>query len=124
MKTSLVILAMCITVLAMLIAGCTSSQQGGAVPPVSPSVATTTATSFTCGFTNCHGLDLACGPNPPQVCPMYYQLGDKCRQYAYCSNTSGSCSLVTTQQFASCKSCIERCGGADPAEILSCEEKC
>jgi hypothetical protein len=31
---------------------------------------------------------------------------------------------VTTPQYDSCKACIQKCGGADPAEIFTCEEKC
>jgi len=124
MKNTFVAASMCMAVLAMFIAGCTSPHQGGAVPPVSPSVTTSPTALSACGFTSCHGLNLACGRNPPQVCTALYELGDKCRQYAYCSNAGGTCSLVTTGQFDNCKSCIEKCGGADPAEIFSCEEKC
>ena len=79
--------------------------------------------STICEFTSCHGLDLVCGPNPPQTCPAIYQLGDKCRQYAFCSMAGGTCRLVTNPQFEVCKSCIDNCGG-DQAEILTCEEKC
>ena len=113
-------------ILTVLITGCTSFPQGGAVPTATPTIATTPppTLSSTCGFTGCHGLDLACGPNPPQVCTAIYQLGDKCRQYAYCSTTNDTCRLVTTRQFDTCKTCIGKCGGADPAEIFSCEEKC
>jgi len=124
MKPSFVISALCMTVLALLIAGCTSLPPDRVIPPVYPTVTTTPAESPSCGFTSCHGLDLACGPNPPQVCTAIYQLGEKCRQYAYCSNTSGTCQLVTTRQYDTCKTCIGKCGGADPAEIFSCEEKC
>jgi hypothetical protein len=123
MKTLLVPAMICMAVLALLVAGCTSFPQGGPVPPVS-AVTTTPVASSTCGFTSCHGLDLACGPNPPQICPLYYQLGDKCRQYAFCSDTGGACRLVTNQQFDTCKSCVEKCGGADQTEIFLCEEKC
>jgi hypothetical protein len=111
-------------VLVILVAGCISPLPGGQVPPVSPVVTTITVSPSACGITSCHGLNLACGPNPPEVCTAIYQIGDKCRQYAYCSTTGGTCSLVTTPQFNACKTCIEKCGGADPAEILSCEEKC
>jgi hypothetical protein len=55
---------------------------------------------------------------------MVYQLGDKCRQYAYCDNSGGTCKLNTTPQFDSCKACVEKCGGADATEILTCEEMC
>jgi hypothetical protein len=77
-----------------------------------------------CEFTSCHGLDLACGPNPPKACTAIYQLGDKCRLYAFCSKANDTCQLVTTPQFDACKSCVGKCGGGDPAEFLSCEEKC
>jgi len=123
MKKLLLLLTICIAVLTVLVAGCTSPQNDDLVPPVFP-VVTTVTPSSTCGFTSCHGLNLACGPNPPEICTAVYQVGDKCRQYAYCSNTGGTCSLVTTPRFSSCRSCIEKCGGGDPAEILSCEEKC
>jgi hypothetical protein len=126
MKTSFVIPALCMAVLALLITGCISSPQGGAVPTTTPPIAATPPPTMSsgCGFTSCNGLDLACSTNPPQVCPLYYQLGDRCRQYAFCSNTNGTCQLVTTRQFETCKTCIGKCGGADPAEIFSCEEKC
>jgi hypothetical protein len=131
MKISFIIPVMCIAVLALLISGCISSPPGGIIPPASPTgetpVAETTPAptlSPICEFTSCHGPDLACGPNPPEVCTAVYQLGDKCRQYAFCSRANDTCHLVTTPQFDTCRSCIGKCGGADPAEILLCEEKC
>ena len=121
MKNSFPISAVGIAFLALLAAGCTAPLQGGATPSV---VTTTPVASLSCGFTSCHGLDLACGRAPPQVCTALYQLGDKCRQYAYCSDAGGSCTIVRTAAFDTCKSCIEKCGGADAAEIFTCEEKC
>jgi hypothetical protein len=106
---------------ALLAAGCAAPSTGGATPTIGT---TTPALSVRCGFTSCHGLDLTCGSDPPQVCTAIYQLGDKCRQYAYCSDAGGSCTLVRTTAFDNCKSCIERCGGADTTEIFICEEKC
>ena len=108
----------------MIIAGCTSPQPAGSVTPVTTMVTTNPAAPSACGFTDCHGLGLACGPNPPQVCPLYYQIGDKCRQYAYCNNTGSTCSLVTTQKFDTCKSCVEKCMNGNQTESFSCEEKC
>jgi hypothetical protein len=58
---------------------------------------------------------------------MEYRLGDKCRQYAQCSTTGGSCTLVTSPQFTACKSCIENCEKSvlnDPQGAFACEEKC
>jgi hypothetical protein len=77
-----------------------------------------------CGFTTCHGLDLACGANPPHVCTMEYALGDKCRQYAYCSGAGGSCRLVTTTAYDKCKACVQKWGGANTTGIFICDEKC
>ncbi len=118
-------------ILVLLVTGCVSSPPGVAVPSVTPTgetpVAETTPAptlSPVCEFTSCHGLDLRCGPNPPQACTAVYQLGDKCRQYAFCSKDNNTCQLVTTTQFDTCRSCIGKCGGADTAEILLCEEKC
>ncbi|HXX55862.1 MAG TPA: hypothetical protein VEI81_07185 [Methanoregula sp.] len=110
----------------VLAAGCASSSRGEGPPgaPASPPETGLPAVTSPCGFASCHGLDLSCSTNPPQACPADYELGDKCRQYASCSSAGGTCQLLTTPQFDACKSCVERCGGADPAEILSCEEKC
>jgi hypothetical protein len=132
MKYPVLTISACMAVLAftLLVAGCTSaSHSGNATPtpgttPVSPG----NPVSTTCGFTSCHGLDLACGTHAPEACTMLYQMGDKCRQYAQCtSGSSGSCTLVTSPQFASCKACVEQCGkaaGSDPQQSFSCEEKC
>jgi len=106
-----------LVMLAVALAGCSSPQQSA--PPV-----TTLPGAVSCGFTTCHGADVACGTHPPQVCTADYQLGDKCRQYAACTNANGTCSLVTTTRYDSCRSCIQKCGGADPAEIFGCEEQC
>jgi hypothetical protein len=121
MKYSFFLAAVGTTILALLAAGCTAPSQGGAAPVV---VTTTPGASPGCGFTTCHGLDLACGRDPPQVCTADYQLGDKCHQYAYCSQVGDTCSLITNPQFDTCKRCVELCGGADSSEILLCEEKC
>lgn len=124
MKIYLIGPVLFVAVVALLTAGCTSPPQGNPAPPASPAVASTPVLPSACGFTSCHGLNLACGTNPPRVCPADYEIGDKCRQYAVCSSAGGACTLVTTPQFESCRSCVQRCGGGDPAEILSCEEKC
>jgi hypothetical protein len=58
---------------------------------------------------------------------MEYRLGDKCRQYARCDTTGGSCSLVTDPKFASCKACVEQCSaraGSDGTSVFDCEAKC
>ncbi|WP_292346194.1 MULTISPECIES: hypothetical protein [unclassified Methanoregula] len=80
-----------------------------------------------CGFTTCHGLDLACGSDAPEICTMEYRIGDKCRQYASCDTSGGQCTLVTGPEFAACRSCAEQCriaAGPDGLAAFSCEEKC
>ena len=116
----------------LLVAGCTSASHSGnanvtrGTTPVSPGNPVSTA----CGFTSCHGLDLACGNHVPEACTMLYQMGDKCRQYAQCTSGSGSdggCSLVTSPEFASCRACVQQCSrsaGRDPQQAFACEEKC
>jgi len=112
----------------LLVAGCTTPSTGNvqATPvPTTPPAATPAQSS--CGFTTCHGLDLACGTNAPQVCTMEYRLGDKCRQYARCDSGGGSCTRVTDPQFAACKSCVEQCAaraGSNGASAFDCEAKC
>jgi len=106
-----------LAVFAVIAAGCTATPGIPATPVPSP-------TPLACGFTSCHGLDLSCGYNPPQVCTALYQLGDKCRQLAYCNATGGSCTFVSTPEFEACKRCVNQCGGADSTEIFLCEEKC
>jgi hypothetical protein len=123
-----------VLVAALLVAGCTSVFPGSpkATPtPVPPTVPATvppvTPGGSSCGFTTCHGTDLACGMNAPQICTAMYQLGDRCRQYASCDSGNGSCTLVTTPKYAQCKACAERCqvqAGPDNLAAFSCEEKC
>jgi len=134
MKNCDILLLSVIALLAagVLAAGCTSASSGTKiVPHVSPSAtATVSPGASPCGFTTCHGLDLACGTNAPEVCTEEYRLGDKCRQYAKCSSGSdGTCTLVTSPLFDSCKSCVERCaaiksGTVDPAMVFECEATC
>jgi len=132
MNYPVVTVSACMAALAalLIVAGCTSSSYDGKMnfsretTPFSPG----DRVPATCGFTTCHGLDLACGNHAPEACTMLYQLGDKCRQYADCvSGSGGTCSLVTGPRFASCKACVEKCGrsdGSDPQQAFACEEKC
>jgi len=88
------------------------------IPPVLP---------IKCGIQNCHGLDITCGQNVPEVCDMSYQLGDKCRQLASCQIIKGSCQLVKSPEFDTCKSCVENCQkrfGSSPGKAFACEAKC
>lgn len=119
---------MVLIVAALFAAGCTSTSPGSTIkgpPPVTPGV---TPGQSSCGFTTCHGLDLACGMNGPDICTTEYRLGDKCRQYAKCtSGSDGTCTLVTSPEFDSCKSCVETCENTiinDPQQAFACEAKC
>ena len=119
MNTCLSLLASGLLLLALLSSGCTSPQTGTAPQP-SPAV---TPAAAACGFTSCTGPDLSCGM-PARSCPASTSLSDKCRQYATCDSSNGSCRLVTSQQYNDCRNCMNKCGGADATEILTCEEKC
>jgi len=80
-----------------------------------------------CGIQNCHGLDIVCGPNAPQVCTMLYAAGDNCRQFASCQTLAGQCELAKTSKFDSCKSCVEKCKQdfqSDQIKFFGCESKC
>ena len=80
-----------------------------------------------CGIENCHGLNIACGPNVPVFCTLEYQLGDRCRYYASCKITNGICQLEESELFNSCKACVEKCLqdiGSDAIELSECENKC
>jgi hypothetical protein len=130
MKPAALYLGSCFALLIVLLlaAGCTSPSNGSpqATPvPVNPAV--TVPVGSSCGLTTCHGLDLACGPDFPQVCTMEYRLGDKCRQFVRCDSSGGSCNLVTDPKYTSCKSCVEQCTakvGSDGTSAFECEAKC
>ena len=134
MKQSGIIPGLCIILIAIALfaAGCTQTQGGKITPTAAPTPVPTTVPVETpglssCGLTTCHGLDVACGLDAPQVCTMLYQIGDKCRKYARCDTTGGSCSLVLEPKFTACKACVEQClvaAGADSLAASSCEDKC
>jgi hypothetical protein len=134
MKNSVITSGFCIVLLiaALFAAGCILSPGGKGTPtPVStpePSISPVeTPDVSTCGFTTCHGLDLTCGMDAPQMCTMEYRIGDKCRKYARCDTTGGSCSRVIEPKFTACKVCVEQCqaaAGTDSLTAFSCEEKC
>jgi hypothetical protein len=116
----------------LMSAGCTLIPGGKVTPTPEPAPLPTPVPAETpapsgCGFTTCHGLDLACGTDAPQVCTMEYRIGDKCRQYARCDTTGGGCTLVKEPKFTACRSCVEQCqiaAGPDNLAAFSCEEKC
>ncbi len=89
--------------------------------PYTPSI------SGKCGIESCHGLEITCGPNVPEVCTEEYALGDKCRQYVSCGNVNGQCQLIKDPKFDECKACVEKCledFKNDPVKTFDCESKC
>ena len=80
-----------------------------------------------CGVESCHGLDITCGPNVPEVCDMMYMGGDNCRQFVSCQLTDGQCKLEKSLKFDSCKSCVEKCEQDfqnDQIKFFECESRC
>lgn len=134
MRYPAVIPLLCLVLLcaALLVAGCMNSNTKTvptAVPttvPETPIIPVTTE-QLSCGLSNCHGLDLACVPNPPDVCTTEYKLGDRCRKYVHCESSGGSCALVKDAGFNTCKTCVEKCelrAGDNTLTAMSCEETC
>ncbi|MFA6250606.1 MAG: hypothetical protein WC686_03835 [Candidatus Shapirobacteria bacterium] len=82
--------------------------------------------SSRCGLQECHGLNLTCGPNVPDVCTEIYMLGDGCRRFANCQVIAGNCQLQIDSKFTACKSCVEECqrNDANQPDIFACESKC
>ena len=80
-----------------------------------------------CAVENCHGMDIKCGPNPPDVCTEIYMVGDKCLQYAKCGVLNGQCQQIQNSQFTQCKSCVQACADAnknDNIKLFECEGRC
>jgi len=78
-----------------------------------------------CVIQNCHGLEIDCGPNPPDMCTMQYKLGDFCRQFAQCAIVGSDCVQIESPDLEACKICVENCGqgGEDAWECeLNCRE--
>jgi hypothetical protein len=80
-----------------------------------------------CALENCHGLDINCGSNPPDVCTEIYMVGDKCLKYAKCGIKDGKCQQILNSQFTQCKACVQACINAnenDNIKLFECEGKC
>jgi len=77
-----------------------------------------------CGIENCHGLDIKCGPNIPEVCTAIYKLGDFCRQFASCEIVNGKCQLIKSAEFDECKACVDECSKLTGSETFDCEHNC
>lgn len=83
--------------------------------------------SSNCALENCHGLDIKCGSNPPDVCTEIYMVGDKCLRYAKCGVQNGECQQIEDPQFTQCKLCTQKCVDAnknDNVKLFECESNC
>ncbi len=81
-----------------------------------------------CMLTTCHGLELECAEEGPEMCTMEYQIGDFCREYATCGIVEGQCVLTKQRLVDECVSCVELCDsgldGSDPTKAFECEQQC
>lgn len=86
-----------------------------------------TCTPGACGLETCHGLEISCGPNPPEACTAEYAIGDVCLPYARCGVRNGTCGPVENASFSRCRDCVRACIDAnrDPGErLFECESRC
>jgi len=80
-----------------------------------------------CGIENCHGTDISCGADMPEVCTDIYEIGDGCRQYAKCETVGGQCRLKVDQKFENCRACTSGCArefAGDQQRLSDCESQC
>lgn len=77
-----------------------------------------------CGIEQCHGLDLSCGSDIPDMCTAEYRLGDFCRQYVTCEIKEQYCVKVEDDLFSQCRSCIKACDQQNQQEAFDCESLC
>ena len=80
-----------------------------------------------CSLENCHGLDIRCGPNPPDICTEMYGTGDNCLQYAKCGVIQGKCQQIENTRFTQCRLCVEGCIQSsmnDDMKLFECESTC
>ncbi|MFA6272060.1 MAG: hypothetical protein WC693_03030 [Patescibacteria group bacterium] len=81
-----------------------------------------------CALETCHGLEIECGNNSPDVCTMMYQIGDKCLQYAQCGVLNGQCQSIKNSQFTQCATCVQDCIDKyttdSSTRLFECESSC
>jgi hypothetical protein len=83
--------------------------------------------SLSCSLETCHGLDIKCGSNPPDVCTEMYGLGDKCLKYAKCGIKNNKCQPIENLEFTQCKICVENCideNKNNDEKVFECENEC
>lgn len=81
----------------------------------------------TCGIESCHGLDISCGKNVPEICDLMYMTGDNCRQFVSCEIINNNCILKKDTKFDICKDCVSNCSEKyedDAIAFFDCENKC
>ncbi len=86
-----------------------------------------TCTPGACSIENCHGLDIKCGSNSPDICTAMYEVGDNCLQYAKCGMQNNKCQQIESIQFTQCKSCVQKCvndNKNDNMKLFECESNC
>ena len=74
-----------------------------------------------CGIEQCHGLDITCGKNIPDLCTAVYQVGDICRKYVKCEITKDKCLFIKDSKFEECKTCVANTCNDNPE---NCEGIC
>jgi hypothetical protein len=96
-------------------------------PTTPPTPIVPTPTNQKCALETCHGLDVTCGPNPPDVCTEMYGMGDKCLKYVQCGIVNGTCQVIENASFSQCKSCVENCINTNKGDAIKgfeCESNC
>lgn len=105
--------------------GSIDDQSGNAVDIVPTPPISDQPSSSACGIESCHGLDISCGPNVPEMCTMEYRFGDFCRQFAQCQILDGNCTYIANSYFMNCRTCVQECNRVDdPMAAFECEAQC
>ena len=86
--------------------------------------AAATTETHRCGLESCHGVNLKCGFNPPDMCTQVYMIGDFCRQYANCELSGETCNLIKNSKLDKCIDCVNACPKKNPLTQAGCEAKC
>ena len=110
-----------------LLSSCNNSnnEEDVKLTPITPSDENIQTDNNVCWIENCHGLDITCGSNVPEVCTAMYELWDNCRKYASCKQVDGECKLEESEDFKNCKACIKKCEeNTNWEDIFECGNKC
>ncbi|GIW63690.1 MAG: hypothetical protein KatS3mg091_492 [Patescibacteria group bacterium] len=80
-----------------------------------------------CFVSNCHGLEIECGPVKAEFCTMEYVIGDVCRQFSQCGIVNNSCQPIYNEKFSVCRDCVKNCieqHQENTENLFDCEAKC